>query len=85
MSQGERAESCPTHLWQMHVCLPAKKGHTRLLYRMATDFMGWTNYVPLIENFWKWIAGRVRVHCPLPSPVASSALPSCPTAACCSC
>ena len=59
-AQGERAEQCPTHLWQMHVCLPAKKGHTRLLYRMATDFMDWTNYVPGIQHFWRWIAGRVR-------------------------
>lgn len=68
--QGERAESCPTHLWQMHVCLPAKKGHTRLLYRMSTDFMGWTNYVPFIQNFWKYIAGQVRgaayLSCPTP-------------------
>lgn len=60
-AQGERAETCPTQLWQMHICLPAKKGHTRLLYRMATDFMGWTNYVPFIEHFWRYIAGQVLV------------------------
>ena len=57
--QGERAEDCPTHLWQMHVCLPAKKGHTRLLYRMSTDFMGWTDKVPFIDKFWRYIADRV--------------------------
>lgn len=32
--QGDSADECKTHLHQMHVCLPARRGHTRLLYRM---------------------------------------------------
>ena len=56
---GARALDCNNHLHQVHICLPSKKGHTRLLYRMSMDFMGWVQYVPGIQNFWKSIAGQV--------------------------
>ena len=54
-----RAEDCQNHLHQLHVCLPSREGHTRLLYRMSMDFMDWTLYVPGIQSFWKYIAGQV--------------------------
>lgn len=50
---------CKNHLHQLHVCLPSRPGHTRLLYRMATDFLWWTEMVPGIQLFWKYIAGQV--------------------------
>lgn len=60
VEKGLRAEECPKHLYQMHVCLPSKKGHTRLLYRMALDFMPWVQYVPFIDNVWQQMANQVR-------------------------
>ena len=48
------------HLHQLHICLPSREGHTRLLYRMAMDFMDWTRHVPGIQLFWRNIAGQVR-------------------------
>eukprot|EP00887_Chlorella_sp_A99_P007345 scaffold2.g7345.t1 len=56
---GDSAAECRTHLHQMHICLPARRGHTRLLYRMCMDFMNWVKYVPGIESFWRKIAGQV--------------------------
>lgn len=56
---GTRALDCNNHLHQVHICLPSKKGHTRLLYRMSMDFMDWVQYVPGIQSFWKSIAGQV--------------------------
>lgn len=57
---GAKAGECDKHLHQLHVCLPSKTGHTRLLYRMSLDFMGWVKYVPGIQFFWQYIAGQVR-------------------------
>ena len=54
-----RAADCQNHLHQLHVCLPSREGHTRLLYRMSMDFMDWTRHVPGIQLFWKSIAGQV--------------------------
>jgi chlorophyllide a oxygenase len=59
LSSGARALDCENHLHQVHICLPSKKGHTRLLYRMSMDFMGWVKYVPGIQSFWKSIAEQV--------------------------
>ncbi|KAL4420817.1 hypothetical protein ABPG75_010473 [Micractinium tetrahymenae] len=56
---GSTPQECRKHLHQLHVCLPARAGHTRLLYRMATDFLGWTEWVPGIQHFWRYIAGQV--------------------------
>lgn len=56
---GARASECSNHLHQLHVCLPSREGHTRLLYRMSLDFMGWLKYVPKIQMFWEYIAGQV--------------------------
>lgn len=57
--RGQRADSCKNHLHQLHVCLPSKPGHTRLLYRMSMDFMHWAIWVPGIQAFWRRIAGQV--------------------------
>lgn len=53
------AADCKNHLHQIHVCLPAKRGHTRLLYRMSMDFMGWMRFLPGIETLWKGVAAQV--------------------------
>ena len=58
--QGVRAADCENHLHQLHICLPSREGHTRLLYRMSMDFMDWTRHVPGIQLFWKNIASQVR-------------------------
>jgi chlorophyllide a oxygenase len=57
--RGVRADQCERHLHQLHVCMPSKRGHTRLLYRMSMDFMVWVRYVPGIQTFWKQIAAQV--------------------------
>ena len=59
--QGATPSDCQNHLHQLHVCLPSRVGHTRLLYRMSTDFLGWTDLIPGIHLFWKHIAGQVCV------------------------
>ena len=58
--QGATPQDCQNHLHQLHVCLPSRAGHTRLLYRMATDFLWWTELLPGIQHFWRYIAGQVR-------------------------
>lgn len=63
--QGQRAEACKNHLHQMHICLPSRKGHTRLLYRMSLDFMNWTRFVPGIQLFWQNIANQVWLWHPM--------------------
>lgn len=44
---------------QVHVCMPSKKGHTRLLYRMSMDFIPWLRHVPFIDRVWKKVAAQV--------------------------
>lgn len=58
--RGQRADACKNHLHQLHVCLPSKPGHTRLLYRMSMDFLQWVRWVPFIGKFWQQIAGQVQ-------------------------
>ena len=53
------AKDCQNHLHQIHVCLPSKEGHTRLLYRMSMDFLDWARYIPGIKSLWKYVAGQV--------------------------
>jgi chlorophyllide a oxygenase len=59
IERGLRSSQCKRHLHQLHVCLPSKKGHTRLLYRMSLDFMPWLRSVPFIDKLWKSVAGQV--------------------------
>eukprot|EP00271_Cylindrocystis_brebissonii_P006887 TRINITY_DN1977_c0_g1_i1.p1 TRINITY_DN1977_c0_g1~~TRINITY_DN1977_c0_g1_i1.p1 ORF type:complete len:537 (-),score=81.89 TRINITY_DN1977_c0_g1_i1:1085-2695(-) len=56
---GTSAEKCSKHLFQLHSCLPASRGKTRLLYRMALDFAGWAKWVPFIGELWKYLANQV--------------------------
>eukprot|EP01026_Neomeris_dumetosa_P050276 TRINITY_DN4405_c0_g1_i1.p1 TRINITY_DN4405_c0_g1~~TRINITY_DN4405_c0_g1_i1.p1 ORF type:complete len:360 (-),score=50.22 TRINITY_DN4405_c0_g1_i1:206-1285(-) len=57
--RGLKAKQCERHLHQLHVCLPSRRGHTRLLYRMSLDFMGWLRGVPMIQELWKQVASQV--------------------------
>jgi hypothetical protein len=57
--RGVSADQCERHLHQLHVCMPSKKGQTRLLYRMSMDFMGWVRHVPGIDRLWKSVAAQV--------------------------
>ena len=79
--RGVRAAHCENHLHQLHVCLPAGPGRTRLLYRMSMDFLAWTRHVPLIKRFWASIAGQVRLPCQARLQPAAAALPCLPAAA----
>lgn len=60
IERGARAAACANHLHQLHVCLPAGRGRTRLLYRMSLDFLHWTRAVPGIQAFWRSIANQAR-------------------------
>jgi len=59
VESGLRAGMCPNHLHQMHCCLPAGRGRTRLLYRMSMDFLDWTLYVPGMKKVWRAMADKV--------------------------
>jgi chlorophyllide a oxygenase len=59
IERGLRCDECAKHLHQLHVCLPAKEGHTRLLYRMSLDFLDWVRFVPGIDILWKAVANQV--------------------------
>ena len=59
IERGARASGCRNHLHQLHVCLPAGPGRSRLLYRMSMDFLHWTKHVPFIQSFWAHIAKQV--------------------------
>jgi chlorophyllide a oxygenase len=56
---GTRALDCPKHLHQLHVCVPARPGRTRLLYRMALDFASWAKMVPGMNLVWSEMAAQV--------------------------
>lgn len=59
--RGVTADQCKNHLHQLHVCAPAKRGTTRLLYRMSMDFMPWARQVPFIDRVWKGVAAQVCI------------------------
>jgi hypothetical protein len=63
IERGARASGCRNHLHQLHVCLPAGPGRSRLLYRMSMDFLQWTKHVPFIQSFWAHIARQVSLLC----------------------
>lgn len=56
---GTDVDACPTHLHQLHVCMPSTRGKTRLLYRMALDFAPFLKHVPFIEYLWRHLANQV--------------------------
>jgi len=57
---GTDVDACPTHLHQLHVCMPSTRGKTRLLYRMALDFAPFLKHVPFIDYLWKYLANQVN-------------------------
>ena len=59
VQRGARAAECEKHLRQMHVCLPSRPGHTRLLYRMSLDFLPVLKQLPFMDMVWKEMANRV--------------------------
>jgi hypothetical protein len=69
IERGARASGCRNHLHQLHVCLPAGQGRSRLLYRMSMDFLQWTKHVPFIQSFWAHIARQVSLLCCIVAPL----------------
>eukprot|EP00252_Welwitschia_mirabilis_P026006 TRINITY_DN832_c0_g1_i7.p1 TRINITY_DN832_c0_g1~~TRINITY_DN832_c0_g1_i7.p1 ORF type:complete len:508 (-),score=74.38 TRINITY_DN832_c0_g1_i7:443-1966(-) len=57
--KGKSARSCNTHLHQLHVCIPASREKTRLLYRMSLDFAPFLKHVPFMHKLWKHFAEKV--------------------------
>merc|ERR1719335_2055493 len=53
IEKGQRQEDCRNRLHQLHVCLPAGRGMTRLLYRMSLDFIPWARNLPFMYSLWK--------------------------------
>lgn len=52
LDRGARVEECARHLHQLHVCLPSKPGHTRLLCRMSLDFTPLAKMLPGADALW---------------------------------
>ncbi|XRB10885.1 chlorophyllide a oxygenase [Pseudoscourfieldia marina] len=57
--RGVKAEDCDKHLRQVHACVPASEGKTRLLYLMHLDFWPWMKNLPLMEELWLSQANQV--------------------------
>lgn len=57
--RGIKAKDCKKHLHQLHVCLPSRPGHTRLLYRLGMDSFSWLRHVPGIDLVWQDVARQV--------------------------
>lgn len=57
--EGQSTKECTTHLHQLHVCLPATRQKTRLLYRMSLDFAPVLKHVPFMEYLWRHFAEKV--------------------------
>ncbi|CAG9460022.1 unnamed protein product [Pedinophyceae sp. YPF-701] len=59
IERGVTADAASHHLHQLHVCVPASGGKTRVLYRMSMDFLGWLRQVPLVDRVWEDVARQV--------------------------
>ncbi|CAI9115370.1 OLC1v1016260C3 [Oldenlandia corymbosa var. corymbosa] len=57
--EGRSTDQCTTHLHQLHVCLPASRQKTRLLYRMSLDFAPVLKHIPFMKNLWRHFAEQV--------------------------
>uniref|UniRef100_A0A1D1YQH2 Chlorophyllide a oxygenase, chloroplastic n=1 Tax=Anthurium amnicola TaxID=1678845 RepID=A0A1D1YQH2_9ARAE len=57
--EGQNTRECSTHLHQLHVCLPASRQKTRLLYRMSLDFAPLLKHIPFIHVLWRYFADKV--------------------------
>lgn len=61
--EGQSTKQCSTHLHQLHVCLPASRQKTRLLYRMSLDFAPLLKHIPFMQYVWRHFAEQV-CFCP---------------------
>ncbi|KAF3617488.1 Chlorophyllide a oxygenase, chloroplastic [Capsicum annuum] len=57
--KGQSTKECSTHLHQLHVCLPASRQKTRLLYRMSLDFAPILKRIPFMEYVWRYLSEQV--------------------------
>ncbi|KAK6787005.1 hypothetical protein RDI58_015530 [Solanum bulbocastanum] len=57
--EGQSTKECSTHLHQLHVCLPASRQKTRLLYRMSLDFAPILKHMPFMQYVWRHFAEQV--------------------------
>ncbi|XP_060214369.1 chlorophyllide a oxygenase, chloroplastic [Lycium barbarum] len=57
--EGQSTKECSTHLHQLHVCLPASRQKTRLLYRMSLDFAPVLKHIPFMQYVWRHFAEQV--------------------------
>ncbi|KAJ8541715.1 hypothetical protein K7X08_002531 [Anisodus acutangulus] len=57
--EGQSTKQCSTHLHQLHVCLPASRNKTRLLYRMSLDFSPLLKHIPFMQYVWRHFAEQV--------------------------
>ncbi|XP_010544843.1 PREDICTED: chlorophyllide a oxygenase, chloroplastic [Tarenaya hassleriana] len=57
--EGKSTQQCSTHLHQLHVCLPASRQKTRLLYRMSLDFAPLLKNIPFMQYLWRHFAEQV--------------------------
>ncbi|PHT50110.1 Chlorophyllide a oxygenase, chloroplastic [Capsicum baccatum] len=57
--EGQSTRQCSTHLHQLHVCLPASRQKTRLLYRMSLDFVPVLKHIPFMQYVWRHVAEQV--------------------------
>lgn len=57
---GQSTDQCPTHLHQLHVCLPSSRQKTRLLYRMSLDFAPLLKHIPFMQYLWRHFAEQVE-------------------------
>ncbi|KAI3726420.1 hypothetical protein L1987_66217 [Smallanthus sonchifolius] len=49
----------PTHLHQLHVCLPSSRNKTRLLYSMSLDFAHVLQHIPFMHYLWRHFAEKI--------------------------
>uniref|UniRef100_A0A0V0IV44 Putative ovule protein n=1 Tax=Solanum chacoense TaxID=4108 RepID=A0A0V0IV44_SOLCH len=54
--EGQSTKQCSTHLHQLHVCLPASRQKTRLLYRISLDFSPLLKRIPFMQYVWRHFA-----------------------------
>ncbi|XP_055830075.1 chlorophyllide a oxygenase, chloroplastic isoform X2 [Solanum dulcamara] len=57
--EGQSTKECSTHLHQLHVCLPASRQKTRLLYRMSLDFAPILKHIPFMKYVWRHFSEQV--------------------------
>ncbi|CAN4081438.1 unnamed protein product [Withania somnifera] len=57
--EGQSTKQCFPLLHQLHVCLPASRQKTRLLYRMSLDFPPLLKHIPFMRYAWRHFPEQV--------------------------